>query len=116
MELSDHTGLNPKRIEHIRTYRPAIPEGHFASISSEDGGSLSPAVRSPTNPRVVELVYNDLSPSDRKILEWTLGLHGTKPKQNQAIASALRLTPGAISQRKALIQRKLYEMADLLPF
>lgn len=114
-ELADHTGLSVKRITHIRQYKPAIPEGFFSSMNVEEGGGLSPAVRHGYNPRIIDAVYQDLDDTDKKILEWTLGMHGTKPRQNQRIATALRVTPGAISQRKQAIQAKLDQMAELLP-
>lgn len=116
-ELADHLGLSTRRIEHIRKFHNPVPEGLFDNMTTADGEhGYSPAVKSVANPNVLELVYGDLSPQDQQIMEWSLGLHGQRRRQNQQIATALRLTPGAISQRKAAIQAKLDEMAELMPF
>jgi DNA-binding NarL/FixJ family response regulator len=50
------------------------------------------------------------------ILEHALGLHGKPVLQNQQIAKKLRLSPGAVSQRKAKIQAKLNLQDDLHVF
>jgi DNA-binding NarL/FixJ family response regulator len=49
-------------------------------------------------------------------MEHTLGLHGKKVLSNQEIARKLRLTPGAVSQRKATIQQLLNQEQELSPF
>jgi hypothetical protein len=62
------------------------------------------------------LIYADLSQSDKKIFEWTLGWNGHKTLQNQEIARRLRRTPGWVSQRKLLIQKTIERESDLSPF
>jgi hypothetical protein len=54
-----------------------------------------------------EFVYHDLDPIDQVILEHSLGLHGKQVLPNQDIARKLKLSPGAISQRKVRIQDQL---------
>ena len=51
-----------------------------------------------------------LRPISQSILEHTAGLHGRPILSNQELAAKLRLSPGAVSQRKAKIQEKI-EMA-----
>ena len=111
-ELADHTGLSRDRIRYIRNFRPPVAEGSLLS-SMEGGGeeaSFMPSVEQDSTPMVLEAVYGDLEATNQKILDWTLGLHGMKQLSNQDIARRLRLTPGAISQRKAQIQQRINDM------
>lgn len=115
-EISDRTGLSPKRINYVQKFKYPVSEGFFESMSQEDGdGGFMPAVdQRPTN-SWHEFVYSDLDDTNKKIMEWTIGLHGSRPLSNQEIALKLRMTPGAVSQRKAKIQQIL-DREDLNPF
>ncbi len=64
----------------------------------------------------LEIVYDDLDSIDKKIMEFTLGLHGRPQLGNAEIAARLKRTPGAISQRKAKIQQKIRQEEFLSPF
>lgn len=116
IELADHTNLSPKRIGYIRQSRPVYSEGTIVNTQSDEGGKelYMPGVETPDSYLAwQEFVYYDLNPTDQLIMEHTLGLHGKKPISNQEVARKLRLSPGAISQRKAKIQQKL-DMRDEL--
>lgn len=113
LELADYTGISPKRITKVRSYRPPIAEGSLMAMMSPEGGEGSmPSVEHGNLDVVMRAVYEDLDPINQKIIEWTLGLNGQKQLSNQLIASKLRLTPGAVSQRKAQIQARLDEMSQ----
>lgn len=117
-ELADHTSLSLKRIKHVRSFKPAIAEGTlegYAEQQDEPGGFTPATVQTGPDPWL-ELVYYDLDPINKKIMEWTLGLHGTKPLSNQRIAAKLGVSPGAISLRKATIQQILDRKQDLRVF
>lgn len=112
VELADYTGLSLRRLGHIRRFRPAVAEGTLNSLTTSEGGEASflPAIDDPNRSDPwVELVYSDLDAVNQKILEWTLGLHGEPTYSNQEIARKLRVSPGAISQRKQHIQSLLDE-------
>jgi hypothetical protein len=79
-------------------------------------GGFSPGVNRPESEAWIQFVYDDLSPTDQKIMEWTLGLHGQPTMSNQDIAQKLKRTPGAISQRKKMIQDLLNQERELSPF
>jgi len=49
-------------------------------------------------------------------MEHTLGMHGKRVLSNQDVARKLKLSPGAISQRKARIQSKMDLAEDLKVF
>jgi DNA-directed RNA polymerase specialized sigma subunit len=114
-ELADHTSLSVKRIAHIRQAKLPIAEGSISSVQGDEGeSSFSPEIETPDSYlQWQEFVYHDLDPVDQLIFEHTLGAHGKKLLSNQDLARKLRLSPGAISQRKAKIQGKL-DMRDEL--
>lgn len=113
-ELADHTGLSLQRIARIRQAKNPMAEGSFLQMTSADqGGGYSPSVDSSSDDIVLRAVYDDLDPINQKIVDWTLGRHGEKQLSNQQIAAKLRISPGAISQRRALIQQRLAEMEGM---
>ena len=64
----------------------------------------------------LQVIYDDLSPIDKKIFEYALGYNGKSVLSNQQIAAKLGRSPGAISQRKLLIQKMIDQESDLSPF
>lgn len=113
-ELADYTGLSVDRLRHIARFQPGVAEGTL-SVTGEEGSLFGgPAVRSADEGNLVlRAVYGDLDPINQKILEWSTGLYGGKMLPNAEIARRLRLTPGAISQRKAKIQQRIEEMRQM---
>ena len=112
MELSDFLGISRKRISYLRTMKPSFAEGKLLSTDEEGSSSLNqPGVKSVDNDKALtawqEFVYHDLDPIDQQIMEHTLGMNKKPVLSNQEVAKMLRLSPGAISQRKAKIQNKL---------
>jgi DNA-directed RNA polymerase specialized sigma subunit len=112
-ELADHTGLSYKRLAYLRTLKPSFAEGRLSKVD-EEGSSLSmPAVVQGEGGQVGafrawhDYVYHSLDPIDQQIMESSMGLHSKPVMSNQGIAAKLRLSPGAVSQRKAKIQEKL---------
>lgn len=117
-ELADHTGISTRRLAHIRRYKPPMAEGFFSQMGGEeeDGGYMPSVEQAAPQDHWLELVYGDLDTTSQLILEHSLGLHGKRMLSNQALAANLGITPGAVSQRKALLQRKLDQQQDLSPF
>lgn len=116
-EIADRAGMSLRRLQHVRSYRAPLSEGALAGrAADEDNADYSPAVVQPHTRHWAEFVYDDMDPVNQKIMEWTLGLHGQPRLSNQAIAAKLRLSPGAISQRKAIIQHRLDQQDILSPF
>lgn len=114
-ELADRTNLSPKRIAYVAKFRYPKSEGSFDSMAAGEDSGFSPAVNQQQSDSWLNFVYSDLDDVSKKIMEWTLGLNGTKKLSNQAIATRLRITPGAVSQRKARIQQ-LLDQQELNPF
>lgn len=107
-ELADRAGLSAKRIQKVRSYRPALPGG---AMLSETGEQIDAAVSRPGDTTAedawADMVYEDLSPENRFIMDSTSGRHGHGVLETREIARHLQLSPGAISQRKAKIQEML---------
>ena len=116
-ELADRSSISIKRINYLKNFNNPLAEGTIlgANAANPDAGSFLPTVQQ--NSGVWdELVYDDLGDTDKKIMEWTLGMHGEKSLANSVIAKKLRLSPGAISQRKQNIQKMLDQQQELSPF
>jgi len=111
-ELSDKTRLPVKRITKIRNYGQPLAAGSVSGADAASGDTHNPAVEFDNSDIVTRAVYDDLAGRDQKIMEWTLGLYGAPRLTNAEIAQRLRITPGAVSQRKAVIQRQYQSMQD----
>lgn len=107
-ELANHSGMSLKRIAKVRSYNPAVAEGTLEAATPTQ--EVLGGVRDPRKERMSmwqQIVYDDLSPTDKMIMEHTLGMNGRKPMANQDIAKKLNRSPGLISQRKKFIQSML---------
>lgn len=113
-ELANKAGISLKRIKYVREWQPGLTTGQLSSLDPE----ASPAIRATqkTHDAWLEVVYDGLPPIDKKIMEWSLGLHGRGKLSNQEIAQKLSRSPGAISQRKAKIQQVIQQEESLSPF
>ena len=108
-ELADYTATPVPKIRRLLRL-PQVSNSGFYDTVTEDAQSQDPAVKADDTDLIYRAVYADLGPIDQKVLEWTLGLDGNPPLANQEIARRLRVSPGAVSQRKALIQKQIDRM------
>lgn len=117
MELADHTGVSRKRLMYIRRYHNPMAEGAFSQLGGEESeGGFAPAIEQSPSQHWAELVYQDADPTNQAIIEHSFGMHGKPVLPNHVLASKLGISPGAVSQRRALIQQKLNEQQSLSPF
>jgi DNA-directed RNA polymerase specialized sigma subunit len=111
-ELADYTNLSPRRISKIRVFNQPLAEG-TTNVESADGDNAGGSVASnlPGNHSHIDawmnFVYDDLSPTDKLVMDMTLGRNGRRRASTQEIAKRLNITPGAVSQRAAKIQTML---------
>ena len=116
-ELSDKLGISIPRLTKIRQYQPGMSTGQAHAIDPMQGGIAS---KRPGNNDAenmwLQVVYQDLSSIDKKILEYSLGMNGHKKMSNQEIAKKLNRSSASISQRKVKIQKVLDQEQDLSPF
>jgi RNA polymerase sigma-B factor len=113
-ELADHLGMSTRQIEKIRRTNHAQNTGAY-NTPSEDGSMRSPAVKRSISQKYVHdfvLSALDADPISKFIYENDNGLHGRKILTNQELAAKLRLSPGAVSQRRKRILEILNKAQD----
>lgn len=110
-ELADHTSLSTRRIKKIRAFHQPIPESATIVENDDEGQDGGVASTIPGAARGADawmnFVYDDLSPTDKLIMDMSLGRNGKRHTSTQEIAKRLNITPGAVSQRAAKIQAML---------
>ncbi|GHT30359.1 hypothetical protein FACS1894214_0050 [Planctomycetales bacterium] len=109
-ELADKLGVSIKHIEKIRKSGHARNSGSFET-PDEEGGTSSPEVRRTMDSKYLhEYVLSalDSDPVSKYIYETDNGLFGRQPASVTALAERFKLSPGAISQRRA----KIYEIVN----
>ena len=113
-EISDKLHMSPRKIERIMSIGNAITHGAFESDSGE-GGSIMPAVVNPIKfETVVDLVYPDLNPIDKLIMEHNFGLFGKRKLAPADLAKKLKVSQATISLRKKHIQAQMDRCQGLL--
>lgn len=109
-ELADFTGLSTKRIHKVRAFNQPVAEG-MTAVTADEWANTDVASTLPHNKKSFEawldFVYGDLPPTDKLIMDMTLGRHGRKKTDTKTIAQKLNITPGAVSQRAEKIQKMI---------
>ena len=103
-ELSDLSGMSIKRIERARGVNQ-LPE---SALMTEEGDSLFKQGYDPQK-AWADYVYQDLDRLDQKIFEWSTGYGGAKTMKKNEIATKLKISAPAVSQRIGKIIKKLEE-------
>lgn len=107
-ELADYTGLSVRRIRKVRSFNKPVATGMTDQETTDDvGGDVASSVPGRENDKTnawLDFVYDDLTPTDKLIMDMTLGRHGRRRVSTQEIAKKLNISPGAVSQRAAKIQ------------
>lgn len=112
-EIADFTGLSTRRVRKVRAFNQPISEGMTArrTAGADDDTNTEIASTLPNYTKHtdawLDFVYGDLSPTDKLIMDYSLGRNGRRKVSTQEIASKLRITPGAVSQRAAKIQQMI---------
>lgn len=110
-ELADYTGLSVRRIRKVRSFNKPVATGMTDQETTDDiGGDIASSVPGRENDKTnawLDFVYDDLTPTDKLIMDMTLGRHGRRRVSTQEIAKKLNISPGAVSQRAAKIQAML---------
>jgi DNA-directed RNA polymerase specialized sigma subunit len=116
-EVADSSGLSKKRLAYIKKFSSGTASGTFLNTVGPEMEGFMPAVEQEDDGgNWIEFVYSDMDDVNKKIMEWTLGLHGSPTYSNIEISRRLRITPGAVSQRKQIIQSVLDQKQELDPF
>lgn len=115
-ELADRTGISVlKQRKLLGRQRVSKWEGELTNAAGgdDDAADFSPAV-SFVDPgqEVEDYVYFDLDDEDKLIYRSRTGYRGSPVLSNAEVARALKISPGAVSQRAAKIQRRIQEFLD----
>ncbi len=101
-ELADKLRISPARVQRLRRgdlYQ--VTEGsHLGLDSDRDVTEIGQDENGPMT-AWIDYVYLDQDPTNQKIMEWKLGLYGSKQLSNQEISRRLKITPAAVTQRAA---------------
>lgn len=105
-EVSDGLSLSLKRIQ--KSKRGEV------SASSRVDPTGQPTITKERDQFSVwkDYVYHDLSPTNRKVFEWTTGYGGNTVLPKREIARRLKISPAAVSMRVGTIQKRLSEVLE----
>jgi DNA-directed RNA polymerase specialized sigma subunit len=96
-ELADHLGWTPKKLasflQHARRNEFVESEAHPEFSEGDD--------------HLIDFIYNDLTPQQKKIFEYTSGYGGVEILSGKEILSKLKITQGVLSYQKELIKRSV---------
>jgi len=108
-ELADKSGLSVRRINSIRR-RYAIPTVTEQAFESDIGVRDVPATRGNESERLwLDALYAELDPIDKKILDWSLGMHGQPRISKTQMATKLGISIPAITQRARRLSARVSE-------
>lgn len=110
-ELSAKSGLSLKRITRIQDGDKVIND---SSSLDEMGMDSTMASKDVTDKDYLDYVYASVDPINQKIMEWSTGMYKKPVLSNQDIAAKLKMSPAAVSQRRAKIEQMLSEVRGLL--
>lgn len=111
LELADLTGYSMKKIDKILSRDKVKSE---TSTLNPETLNSTVASKDVTDRDYFEYVYRSVGPIDQKIMEWSEGAHGQPALSGKEIALKLRITPAAVSQRKAKILKMLSDVRGLV--
>ncbi len=104
-ELSDHLGWSPNMLSNVQQSQ------HAELIQSEDVGAglfeRQSVWGSDTDDGMIDMIYYDLSPTDKLIFEHSTGYSGKPILSNAELRRKTGLTQGQLSYRKRQLVDKL---------
>ncbi len=110
-EMADITGFNMKKLDKLLNGQQVVS---FSSTLSQDSRSSMVTSNDITDDDYFKYVYSSVDPINKKIMEMTKGMGKSAPMNNIQIAARLKITPAAVSQRKAKISKLLSDIRGLL--
>ncbi len=109
-EVSAYTGLPHKRVIRVRSrMRAKLPLSVMESESDEEDKPDIVDSEHTDEDHWRDAVYHDLGDQDRLVFMHRTGYRGAPVMSNQDIAKRLNISPAAVTQRAARIQRRLDE-------
>lgn len=108
-QICDATGMTKKKLQKIQG---GSIFSQSSTINPQNNQSTF-GIKDVTDKDYYNYVYDSVGDVDKKILQWSMPFNGT-PLSNNAIAKKLKLSPGAVSQRKARLQQLMSEIRGLV--
>lgn len=117
VELARKAGLTVTAIDKIRSFkRPTPGSTEYVAGDEEDSVNAEDQIVRPPNDDVwLEMIYDELSDRDRVILEHTIGMFGRPKLSTNQLAKRLKISPGAISQRRRKLQTHIDRLMEINP-
>lgn len=107
-QLSDATGISKKKLDRLKS---GSVFNESSAVNQQSGDSTF-KVKGLTQNDYFNYVYDSVSPVDKKIMQWTR--NKSMGMSNNEIAKKLKLSAGAVSQRKAKIQQMLSQVRGII--
>lgn len=111
-QLADAMHISKKKLTKLMDSVSGRITNDSANVNAVTGQSNF-SVSNVTDDDYFDYVYRSVSPQDQLIMQYTAG-KGKPMLSNNQIAQKLKLSPGAVSQRKAKINQMLSEVRGLL--
>lgn len=112
-ELQRHTGLSKARITKIRQASPGVASSIFQPTEENDLSSIASRIIGDDRDTLawLDFVHEDLAPADQLIMEHLMGMYGKHKMSTKDLAKKLGITPSAVSQRAARIQKAINQQS-----
>ena len=108
-EIADHMGLSIKRIADVRgSARGVMSEGQVLE------GEALPTAKESKLSLAAEYIYPELTPTEQLIYEMKTGYGGRQESSNDEIATQLKISPSAVSQKCADIGKRISEAETMI--
>ena len=110
-QLADRSGISAKRIVKLLQGNTVVSQsGNQAMYQNKDTATSSDI----SDQQYMRYVYSTLGDIDKKIMQWSTGIYGSNILSGIQMAKRLKITPAAVSQRRANIQKQLSDIRGLL--
>lgn len=109
-ELSDITKLSKKRIDHIMSHSSAISSSE--SVTAEGADRVSS--KGISDDTYIDYLYSSSDNIDKKIIEMTSGVRGSKIYKSTEVARRLNMTPAAVSLRMNNLRKRMADIRSLV--
>lgn len=109
-ELSDITKLSKKRIQRILSHNNPIS----GSESVTADGADKVYSRGISDDTYIDYLYSSSDPIDKRIIELTSGVRGSKIHKSTEVARRLNITPAAVSLRMNNLRKRMADIRRLL--
>lgn len=112
-EVADAMQVSPIEIERLQV---ELRKDLSTSIISEDDDGtgfyeyVSPMGYDPKTKEAIDFVYFDSDSTDKKILEYTLGLYGNQKRKAKEIATLLNINEIELKNRKLKLAKQIKEL------